>query len=375
MVFYACLYLISLVLLCASLYMRKRKGNAIISYALAAASIVIPCIISALRDSSIGTDTDNYPLAAFNSAKNNGITHFLSQPLVGFEYLYYLIVYVCSRVFNSFPLLLFITQLLCVLPVFLVLDRESRKRGDIKIPIIGFLIFYLFSYNLSMNMMRQAVALSFCTLAFYNILDKKRAWAIAEIIVAFLFHSFALIMLPILLIYYICLKIRSKKVFAVFCSLFVCGLALSAIFLIPIVEFLGALFPKILSPVYLSEFTKIRNFSFAELLFWGTISAISIILILPRVKNTALRRFYLIILLISPFTAVLNYYVHFSGRILLYFQYIILYMFIPFGLQRVDDKKAFIRGSILYALPIIVYWYYYYICLNINETVPFLFAS
>ena len=173
----------------------------------------------------------------------------------------------------------------------------------------------------------------------------------------------------------ICLKIRSKKVFAVFCSLFVCGLALSAIFLIPIVEFLGALFPKILSPVYLSEFTKIRNFSFAELLFWGTISAISIILILPRVKNTALRRFYLIILLISPFTAVLNYYVHFSGRILLYFQYIILYMFIPFGLQRVDDKKAFIRGSILYALPIIVYWYYYYICLNINETVPFLFAS
>ena len=119
MLFYVALYAVTLLLIIASQYVKKRWKAPIFSLLLVVVSIVILCFVHAARDVSIGTDTKFYPLETFNGAKDNGLSEFMAIPVVGHEYLYYLIVYVCSTVFNSFSLLLFITELLCVAPVFL----------------------------------------------------------------------------------------------------------------------------------------------------------------------------------------------------------------------------------------------------------------
>ena len=62
----------------------------------------------------------------------------------------------------------------------------------------------------------------------------------------------------------------------------------------------------------MDDFANVKNFSLAEFLFWTAISAITFICKKGAVKDKNLDRFFDAILIVSPFTAVLNYYIHFS---------------------------------------------------------------
>ena len=369
MLFYITLYVITLLLIIASQFVKRRWRWDFLSHALVFVAIVVLCTVAAVRDTSIGTDTSFYPLITFNEAKERGLADFMSLPLVGHEYLYYLIVYICSTVFNSFPLLLFVTEFLCVVPVYYVLSKISSREKSSKPIVIGMAIYLLFAYNLSFNMMRQMIALAFCLVAFYDYYHKKHKRALLWVVLGFFFHSFSLIAIPIIALYKICSSIRKNNTFLLFKTWLLFTIIAMSIFLLPIIRLVDSIFPNLIASSYMDDFAQIQNFSFAEFFFWTAISMVTLSCKKGLIKEKRIDRFFDVVLIVSPFAAVFDYYIHYSGRIFLYMQYIIFFIVIPLALCRKTKNRALYNCS--YMIIFAAYWLFFYVLLNINETVPY----
>lgn len=164
-------------------------------------AIIFPCLLSALRADSVGTDTYNY----VNIFKLAGTTSSLHEYIIKIRNNYYindilfiLINYIVANVFNYVEIELFIQEALIIVPIFVALFMISDNESNI---ILGVLIFYLFCFNLSLNMVRQSITLSFEVLAFAFWEKKSKKCFMVFTIIAVLFHNVTLIVYFIYLLY------------------------------------------------------------------------------------------------------------------------------------------------------------------------------
>lgn len=149
-------------------------------------SFFILTIISGLRAYSVGADTRNY-VSMFDSVEYIGILNTRIE--IGFmTYLKFL------HIFSDDPrIMLFASSIICVGAACLFTYKFSKD------PAMSICLYLLMgSYFSQMNTMRQAIALSFCEIAFMVILTKSRSVlrnTIAGIIIAIAFtmHNIAIV--------------------------------------------------------------------------------------------------------------------------------------------------------------------------------------
>lgn len=191
------------------------KGISFLSLSFLA--LLIPCCIAGWRALTIGTDINVYAAPMFNIAKSSkSLNDFLNttwymvytkKTISDIELGYDLLVYISAKVFGSIQALLFLTEVLVIVPVYTALVKMRKQ-----IPTwVGMLTFYLMYYNLSLNIMRQSIAMSFILLAFSYLFVESRKGFIIYFGTAVLFHKSALLGIIILIIYLYLVKERSMK--------------------------------------------------------------------------------------------------------------------------------------------------------------------
>ena len=200
---------ISLILIKISLVLCKK--NKILSIVFEILALTIPCVIAALRDYSVGTDVLFYQKPYFDDALySDNLLNYLHTEGHNVEQLYFLLTWVCAKLSNRMSLLFFCIEALIIVPVYISLKMYMKKDNDL---ILGIFIFFTFWYNCSLNMARQSIALAFCILTFACLEQNKNKKAILFTIIAFLFHSSAIFMIPALILYFIMkskIKIKYK---------------------------------------------------------------------------------------------------------------------------------------------------------------------
>lgn len=173
-------------------------------------AILLPCILAGLRADTVGVDVGVYVV---RDVKYGAISQSLKQlqDLMSSEseLLYCVLVYISTRLTSDAGMLLFLLQLLSIAPC---VKAFCLLKDRINVPL-AYLIYLLYFYNTSLNLMRQAVACSFILMgmAYLHSEKKHRLFkAILSFIVAILFHKAAFIGIILLLLLEIFSKFKGK---------------------------------------------------------------------------------------------------------------------------------------------------------------------
>ena len=166
--------------------------------AIALIAILIPCLLAGARADTIGTDVKVYVEPIYNAAqKSSDFFSYLNQKwfyiwrykyVRDFEIGFTTLIYVIEKVGGSFRTVLFFIHILIIAPIFLGLKR-MRNRYPI---CIEMLVFYLLFYNVSLNMMRQWIAMAFLFYGLSYLTTNKLNRYFGVIVMASLFHTSAL---------------------------------------------------------------------------------------------------------------------------------------------------------------------------------------
>ena len=154
----------------------KQKKNTVF---FASIAIFIPCFLAGIRADSVGTDVSVYlePMILNAKSAQNFQSYLLSSWQqgwvvrgvndieIGFSFLVYSII----KLFNSRHVLQFVIQALTIIPIYIGLVKRKEKNLW-----IGMLVYFCFFYNISLNIMRQAIAMAFVFCAFQYLMEKKK---------------------------------------------------------------------------------------------------------------------------------------------------------------------------------------------------------
>lgn len=155
-------------------------------------AILIPCMIAGLRADTVGVDVRVYIVRDVGyGALSQSFSQLQKLMSTESEFLYCVLVYLSTRFTSDGSVLLFMLQLLSIAPclrAFVLLKKY------INVPL-AFLIYLLYFYNSSLNVMRQAVTCSFILLGVAYLYSEKKHKKMKMILsfgVSILFHKAAI---------------------------------------------------------------------------------------------------------------------------------------------------------------------------------------
>lgn len=163
--------------------------------------ILIPAVLAGCRKDNIGTDTQNYNMMFERAANSDNYLSFIQHQVslgttdMGF----YTIAYIISRFTLNYNWALFVYQFITILVMYIAF-KNYNKIYNTSIPL-GMLLYYLSLYNISLNAIRQCLAVSLVFLSTYYLLIKKYKIYILLLILAFSLHSSAIIGIVFLPVY------------------------------------------------------------------------------------------------------------------------------------------------------------------------------
>jgi len=175
------------------LAIRCETRSRLASFLLYCITITLFCHFAGARDLTVGTDTAGYGLLSYQEASLEGLdTFYANGRYASWAPLYKLLCWFSVNVFHSLYAYLFVIQLFTVAPLVIA----SRKLLGNYLPI-SILVYAFMFYPMSLNMMRQMIAMSFLLLSFAYILNRKLFASIGFVVVAVLFHTSAIIGLAV----------------------------------------------------------------------------------------------------------------------------------------------------------------------------------
>lgn len=192
MIIYIVTFSLSILLIKMALDLKKKSR--ILYFIIVMLALIIPGILAAGRDISIGSDTKGYILGSYNIAKKYPIfmDYFKSMPAeyAMQDFMYQLVNFLCYYLFYDFKVFLFVYEMLIILPVYKSITLFTENKKNI---VLSMLIFYLFWYNVTLNMARQSLALAFSMLSLGYLNKNKKVRAFITAIIAVGFHKTALL--------------------------------------------------------------------------------------------------------------------------------------------------------------------------------------
>ena len=349
---------------------QKNKNAKALYYLFVIIGLFIPCIIASLRDLSIGTDNLSY-YNLFMKSQNYSFFDFVFIKSSG-EILYYGLCWITSNLLNNYAIFSFLCQLLTILPIYWVLNKESEKSSTV---LLGMTIYYLVVYNTSLNMIRQSISLSFIVLAFYMLSKHKFKNVIIFTLISVLFHFSAIISIPIYILYFILNSKISLFKKIIFEALIVLAFLFISIHYVEVLNVFFSIFNLKYIDYISGASSKIRTagISLLTIIPWSFLTIIMTIFYKSFKSKTTDLRFYYFILIIILFSSYTNSFIAYSDRIFLYIQYPFYFLF----LSKINDvikvrNNRFIMTIVLLFFFFIM-WFYTIVIMGYNETVPYLF--
>ena len=186
-----------------AIYNKEKYPKKIVKFILwSIIGILIPCLLAAFRDYSVGVDTENYAVNIVSLAAH---THNFQLVYLnnggGTELLYVLLIYIVTFFTSEGALVLFLLQMLSIVPVFIA---AVKLRNKMSVLLVMGTYFFMF-YNNSLNLCKQSIACSFLLLAvsylYVEDAEKyKKIKSLSCILLAIMFHKATLYGIAIIFI-------------------------------------------------------------------------------------------------------------------------------------------------------------------------------
>lgn len=367
------MYLITFVTSCCFLSLAEKKKFKNAKLLLVALALLIPSIIAGVRDYSIGTDVLLYGNYWFEKACSySSMYHYLMKAQeysVGIGYAS--VNYLVSRFSSSPHMFYFVYELLQVTVLYNALKPYMEKISV----SYAFLIYYFLFFNNSLNILRQTMAIIIVLYSYKFARKEEFIRFIIMIILAYSFHSSAIIGI---VIYPICWAFSRKfdkrwiKPLVVIASIsLICGYRL-------VFDFFANsnLIPGLRYEKYLSQ--DIIGGRYIGLIYW---TVIVIFIINTRRKNiNVIPDAYVVetVLYISATFTLLPFLGSaLLSRVSFYFD-IFQVLFLPVVATNLNvvcrnDKTTKIAKRIVVLVPVITYWLVAFIIRNGAHTYPYVF--
>ena len=211
------IYIICFIISSSLFYISSKQKNKAVGLMIDCIALLLPCLLAGLRASSVGTDVTVYLEPMFNLAKeSNTFELFMSKSwyqgwnlrgVADIEIGFSVLVYLVTKIFNNFYVLQFVIQCLTIIPIYCGLKIKKEKNLW-----IGMLVYFCMFYNISLNIMRQMIALSFLFLAFQYFLKRRNKLYIFYSIIAISFHNSAILGFVLPFLYkFISLRVFKKN--------------------------------------------------------------------------------------------------------------------------------------------------------------------
>lgn len=177
-------------------------------------SVTAVVLLAGMRDYTVGTDVQVYGNSLFYYAKEYHPFSVYLDRFSHIEPLYLALVYFSAMVAQEPHILYFLTGLLIY--AFLMLSFV-KIRGSFPITLT-WLAFLCLLYGDTYNAMRQCVAIAIGIWAFFSAVEGYKIKFIVGVLVAFLFHNTAIIIIPTYFVYFI---LQKNNKFWVKCTLLI----------------------------------------------------------------------------------------------------------------------------------------------------------
>lgn len=281
--------------------------------------LLIACIqliiLAGLRGYTVGADLNNY-LGAIEYYGKLPMQSVLFAKLVypfDYEIGYFIFVKLCAFLRMNNTVFLLMVAVITYVPIFKLIKKKSTM------PFLSIFIYFSFgTFSYSLGLFRQMIAISIITCGIKYIEQKKLCKYIFVIILAMMFHTTAIIMLP----FYWIQKIDFKKLFIWIIWFEVVGFLFGK----QIINLAVYLLPKYSG--YIDSTYGESGGGVFNLAFLNVIMLIGLIYNMYTPQKAYQNRFFLNALAIAICFQVVGYHMEIFGRIVSYYS-IYLIILIP----------------------------------------------
>ena len=175
------IYLICFFTSCLFLMLsEKYNKNKVVHNILVIIALFLPCLLAGMRAETIGTDVQVYLKPIYNCANMaETFSEFLNMKInllvvADFERGFSSLVYLITKIFGNIQFVFFFVELCIILPIYKGL-KKIKSFEDSKI-WLSMLVFYLMSYNRTLNVMRQYVCIAIIFYATICLLEDETKW-------------------------------------------------------------------------------------------------------------------------------------------------------------------------------------------------------
>ncbi len=365
------MYILTFISSAALLYVSgKYKRNKYFSAILVIIALLIPSILAGLRDYSIGYDVTLYGNYWFEKACSYGsMIGYLNKAR---EYSmgigYAAVNFLSSRISKDPHVFYFNYELLHMVLLYFGLRPFKDK---ISIPF-AFLVYYFMWYNLSLNILRQSMALIIVFFSYQFVANKKPVFFAICIFIAMTFHNTAIIGV---ILYAVSFSLQSR-VAKLFRLLIVAASGVVILFYKQVFELLASMsiFSSNRYGHYMDD--SLAGGRYIRIVFWLFVAA----LVIWRAKDynkvwdhSKVMNFWIVIsLVMSGIMFVASSTVI---RAAYYFD-IIAVISIPFITENLGLREKILGKRIQYIvtiIPIFLYWLLSFVVRNGAQTFPYVF--
>lgn len=340
-------------------------------------ALVLPCLLAGFRANHIGTDTEVYLMPTINAATSSHsfseylgtswyrIWRFLS--VKDFERGFTIVVYIITKLLGSFWTK-FILEMLIIAPIYLSIKKYAKYPAW-----LGMMVFYLTTYNSTLNMIRQSVAVSFTLLGILYFLEKSKKGFITCFLVAISFHVSGIVLALIATIFYFIKSNRQDDNIALMKSeirkvVLILVIGVVALFSLGIVS-------QILTILGLGNYVNYfgGTFHFVPNQFLSRLPIIFLMIISWYKWNEgeSNARFFIAMFIIELLCLQLTSVNIYSGRIAYYFSSINVLTYPSLCYCRPQRGRRFFVISAL-LIYLMLYWWFYYGVQGIDGTIPYM---
>lgn len=181
-------------------------------------SLVVPILIASLRY-GVGTDYFSYT-EIYKVVSQLSLSDFLSSDKTTHELGFFALVKLSSYLSHGYALLFAMSSILTVVFYYLGLNKYQPKHKA-----LAYFLYLTVIFPLTLNTMRQGIAMSICFFAFTFMISKNAKKFILWILIASLFHTSALVLLPFYFLNKVIKPGDDKSNYATFIKIFLVSLA------------------------------------------------------------------------------------------------------------------------------------------------------
>lgn len=342
---------------------RKHRFITILSSTIA---VVIPALLAGCRSETIGTDIQVYGANVYIAAGNAYSLSSLYEELYNIDFLFVCLAYLSQFVFDDLSGFLFIVSLVTIMTAYIAI---FKLKDQISVPFAFFIYLFLF-YNVSLNWMRQCVAISFIILSFACLYKNEKLKCLLCYLCAYLAHQTSAVAIVIYILYWLISQRKlSRKLYYLYLICLPLLLLLYDILLKLLMNF-GVISDKF--SIYLSSDSE-SNISIVL-----TFILLSLVIITRKMVNyckrtkvytiTNIAIFNYLIVYTTFITSLLSAVSIWGSRISYYFQ-AILVILLPICI-RFGTRKKIVYTYVICIL-IFILWLYRIVLVGEMETIPY----